>query len=70
MLINAYLILEPGADRPYFCHQFPTSYTPEPGAKVFSFTLDVPGFEKKNGVIQLEVKDVRELPPGATTRLF
>ena len=60
MYVDGYLILEPGADRPYFCHHYPSEYvaTRKPGSMVFSFRLDVPGFEKVEGIIQLTPTDV------------
>ena len=42
MKVQGYLIIEPGADRPYFCHNPPTDYQKKPGAKVYSFVLHVP----------------------------
>jgi hypothetical protein len=48
-----YLILEPGADRPYICHHLPGNYEVKKDAKVFAVELDIPGFEKVEGVIQL-----------------
>jgi hypothetical protein len=63
MVVDAYLILEPGADRAYFCHNFPLEwFASRPvGSRVFSFRLDVPGFEKVEGVIQLTPTDVVQL---------
>jgi hypothetical protein len=64
MYIDGYVIVEPGGDRPYFCLAYPASYLAtgaKPGAKVFSFRLDVPGFEKIQGVIQLTPTDIVEL---------
>lgn len=48
MIVNGYLILEPGMDRPCFAHDA-THYKKKPGAKVFSFALDVPDFEVVDG---------------------
>lgn len=62
MLIEAYVILEPGADRPYFCNHIPETYVASrPGARVFSFRLEVPGFESIRGIIQLTPTDIIEL---------
>jgi hypothetical protein len=52
MIVNGYLILEPGADRPYFSHTPPTAYQRKPGAKVYVFSLNVPDFMEVDGVIQ------------------
>lgn len=51
MIVQGYLILEPGADRPYFSHNPPTEYQKKPGAKVYAFSLSVPDFEKVDGHI-------------------
>lgn len=51
MIVTGYLILEPGADRPYFSHSAPTDYQKKPGAKVYSFQLDVPNFIEVDGRI-------------------
>ena len=56
MKVQGYLIMEPGADRPYFSHTEPTDYQKKPGAKVYSFALDVPGFEKLDGHITAVAK--------------
>lgn len=48
----AYLILQPGADRPYFSHNPPTAYQKTEGAKVFELELDIPGFATVDGRIQ------------------
>ena len=42
MKIPGYVIIEPGADRPYFCHEFPERYERKPGSRVFFFELEVP----------------------------
>jgi hypothetical protein len=61
MKVCGYLIMEPGADRPYFSHNPPTAYWPKEGSKVFSFELDVPGFEKVDGAIRtIAVEALRE----------
>ncbi len=52
MKVQAFLIMEPGADRPYFSHTEPTDYQKKLGARVYSFTLDVPSFEKVDGRIE------------------
>ena len=56
MKYTAYLILEPGADRPYFCHTYPTLYQKRPGAQVLELELDVPGFAMVDGRIQAWAK--------------
>jgi hypothetical protein len=48
MIVRGYLVLEPGMDRPCFCHD-PTPYKKRPGAKVFSFDLSVPEFDLIDG---------------------
>jgi hypothetical protein len=61
MHVQLYLILEPGADRPYICHHYPESYPLKEGAKVFEVELDVPGFEMHERVIQIAPTSVVEL---------
>jgi hypothetical protein len=51
MIVRGYLVLEPGMDRACFWHSMPTHYKYKPGAKVFSFDLDVPEFDKVDGRI-------------------
>jgi hypothetical protein len=51
MKVCGYLIMEPGADRPYFCHNPPTEYQRKPGAKVYAFSLDIPDFIELDGRI-------------------
>lgn len=48
MIVNGYLIFEPGMDRPCFAHD-PSHYKKKPGAKVFSFAVVVPDFELVDG---------------------
>ena len=52
MKVHGYLIMHPGGDRPYFQHTPPTAYQKATGAKVFSFTIDVPGFLEVDGHIE------------------
>lgn len=63
MIVRGYLIFEPGMDRACFTHD-PSYYKKKPGAKVFSFDLDVPEFEVVDGRLQavatpVESEDVR-----------
>lgn len=51
MIVTGYLIMEPGADRPYFCHKPPVSYEKKEGAKVFIFSVLVPDFVTVDGRI-------------------
>jgi hypothetical protein len=51
MKVQGYLILEPGADRPYFAHNPPSEYQRKPGAKVYDFVLDIPDFCEIDGRI-------------------
>jgi hypothetical protein len=44
MIVRGYLILEPGADRPYFWHHYPKDYKKKPGSRVYSFDLVVPEY--------------------------
>ena len=60
MLVDGYLILEPGADRPYFSHTPPTEYQKKPGAKIYSFSLFVPDFIEVDGHVEVVAKP---LPP-------
>ena len=55
MKYQLYVIMQPGADRPYISHTPPTEFQKKPGAKVFDFMLDIPGFEADEtlGVIRL-----------------
>jgi hypothetical protein len=56
MKVPGWLIMEPGADRPYFCHNPPTDYQRRPGAKVYHFVLEVPDeFVWMDGLISAEV---------------
>ncbi len=61
MKVDLYLILEPGADRPYICHHYPRSYVPKEGAKIFQVGIDVPGFEMHERVIQIAPTSIVEL---------
>jgi hypothetical protein len=63
MVIAGYLILEPGADRPYFSHTFPGVYLKKPGAKVYSFELYVSEFELVDGHITAVAKPLVEKDP-------
>jgi hypothetical protein len=52
MKVSGFLIMHPGGDRPYFSHSYPTDYLRVVNAQVFRFELEVPGFEKVDGMIQ------------------
>jgi hypothetical protein len=54
-----YVIMQPGADRPYISHTPPTEFQKKPGAKVFDFVLDIPGFDVDASLGTIEVT-----PPG------
>jgi hypothetical protein len=60
MIVRGYLVLEPGMDRPCFWHNIPESYVPKPGAKVYSFDLDVPDFDKVDGRLAAVAKPVEQ----------
>lgn len=62
MKVTGFLIMEPGGDRPYFSHTMPAEYQRKPGSKIFLFCLDVPGFEKVDGVIQASASEVVDAP--------
>ena len=49
MDLQGYVVLIPGADRPYYRHDLPKSW--EPPTKVFKFTLHLPGFKKEDECI-------------------
>jgi len=57
-----YVITQPGADRPYFSHTPPEETQKKPGAKVFEFLLDLPGFEAdvQMGTIQPTTIDTHQ----------
>jgi hypothetical protein len=57
MKVTGWLIMQPGGDRPYFCTRPPTDYEKKNGAKIFEFTLDVPGFTQVDGLIQAAAKE-------------
>jgi hypothetical protein len=57
--IQGYLVLVPGADRPYFSHLYPSWYKRDPGAKVYSFELTVPTFEMVDGRIEATANEVQ-----------
>ncbi len=42
MMILGYCIVDPKGDRPYFSHSPPTDYQKAGGAKVYSFSFEVP----------------------------
>lgn len=52
MKVQGFLIMEPGMDRPLFCHNPPVDYEKKPGAKIYRFELDVPEFFKVDGCLQ------------------
>jgi hypothetical protein len=61
--IPGYLILEPGADRPYFSHSFPNEYVKKPGAKIYAFELYVSEFELVDGHVTAVAKPLVEKDP-------
>lgn len=62
MHVDGYLILEPGADRPYFSHTPPTEYQKKPGAQIYAFTLVVPDFVKVDGRIEAVATPIPSTP--------
>lgn len=60
MTVKGYLILEPGADRPYFSHSFPTEYQKKSGAEIYVFELSVPRFHAIDGRIAAVAELVEE----------
>lgn len=60
MIVRGYVVLEPGMDRPCFWHSIPSTYVPKPGAKVYSFDLDVPDFDKVDGRLTAVAKPVEQ----------
>jgi hypothetical protein len=42
MILQVYVIMEPGADRPYFSHTPPTEYQRKDGAKIYLFEGNIP----------------------------
>ena len=63
MIVTGYLILEPGADRPYFSHTYPTGYQKKPGAQVYQFDVPLPDFEHVDGKILAVVRAELSTPP-------
>jgi hypothetical protein len=49
MLLPIYIILVPGADRPYFSHHPPTEYQKKEGAKVYLAEVNIPEFAQVDG---------------------
>jgi hypothetical protein len=51
MLVQIYIILEPGADRPYFSHTPPTNYQKKNGAKTYLVEANIPEWAHVDGHI-------------------
>jgi hypothetical protein len=54
MIVNVYILMQPGADRPYVSTHPPSEefQQAEPGMKLFVALVDLPGFDKVDGVVQ------------------
>lgn len=57
MIINAWLVLTPGGDRPYLSTNAPVSLAPKEGQRVFRVELDVPEPTAIDGVISAKLME-------------
>jgi hypothetical protein len=49
--VQIYIIMEPGADRPYFSHYPPTAYQKRNGAKIYLVEANIPEWAHVDGHI-------------------
>jgi hypothetical protein len=56
MIIPVYIIMEPGADRPYFSHDPPAAYQKKEGAKIYVVEANIPEFAFIDGRITTMAK--------------
>lgn len=55
MIVPIYVLMQPGADRPYVTTFMPSEECQKkPGTKLFCVMADLPGFSKIDGVVQAE----------------
>lgn len=52
MVVQVYIILEHGADRPYFSHTPPTDYQRKPDSKVYHAEINIPEFAQVDGQVK------------------
>lgn len=53
MIVPIYVLMQPGADRPYVSTFMPGAECQQkPGTKLFVVVADLPGFSKVEGVVQ------------------
>jgi len=70
MRIDIYVILEPGADRPYLSTTPPVGYAKtKPGAKIFVIEAELPDFVEVDGKVQALTKEIslEQLEGGAVS---
>jgi hypothetical protein len=53
MIVNVYIVMRPGGDRPYVSTFLAPSLIKEPGTQVFLAEVDVPGFKQVDGIIRV-----------------
>jgi hypothetical protein len=63
MIYSGYMVIEPGADRHYFWHHFPSEYVKKPGAKIYHFELYVSEHEAIDGELTAVARPLIEKDP-------
>lgn len=63
MIVQVYIVMHPGGDRPYFTHDPPTEYQKKDGAKVYLAEVNIPEWFLVDGHITAVGKLLEEPKP-------
>jgi hypothetical protein len=59
MIVNVYILMQPGADRPYVSTTPPHKELAEkPGTKLWRAEIEVPGFDRVDGVLAVSADSI------------